>query len=572
MSKRVIDETLRSAKELGIRNILALRGDPPREEEYRIDSQDFEGSEEFVWAVDLVRYIKKQYGDYFCIGVAGYPEGHSDESHPAEQDPKHDMPYLVEKVQAGADFIMTQLFFDESAFISYEKLVREWDGGFMKDTIIIPGLMPIQSFAVIKRTTELSHAHVPSEMLERLRAVKGDDDKVKEVGIEILSSIVNKVKSTPSPMRRGFHFFTLNLEKVVSLVLEKSDLIPLPGQEDDQAVVIVDEHLPFTSGYRKSFHSPSSRRPSSPHNHITTESRSTSSLEPPSRATELAISHGIGSLGREATWDDYPNGRFGDARSPAFGEIDGYGTSLHLSPTAARRKWGSPTSYTNISQLFIKHLNGELDQLPWSEGPLNAETRLIQPQLCRMIEQKGWWSIASQPAADGIKSSDPVLGWGPRGGFVFQKAFVEFWIPARDWHSMLKPHLLKPEIEPLVSWYASPNPNITSNSSSGSNGLVKEMQTGPDFEASSPAEAVDSVTWGSFPGKEIVSPTIIEEMSFRAWAEEAFGIWREWERCYAIGSPSRELIKDCRENMWLVNVIGHVYQEPEGLWDILMGA
>ncbi|MCJ1324397.1 hypothetical protein MMC10_001059 [Thelotrema lepadinum] len=569
MSKKVIDEALRSAKDLGIRNILALRGDPPREEEYRIDSQDFEGSEEFVWAVDLVRYIKKQYGDYFCIGVAGYPEGHSDESHPVEQGPKHDMPYLLEKVQAGADFIMTQLFFDESAFISYEKLVRGWDGGAMKDTTIIPGLVPIQSFAVIKRLTQLSHARMPQDILKRLQAVKGDDDKVKEVGIEILSSIVGEIKTTPSPSRRGFHFFTLNLEKAVSLVLEKSDLIPLPDQEDDQAIVIVDEHLPSTNGYRKSFRSPSSRRPSSPHNHITTESRTTSSLEPPSRATELAISHGIGSLGREATWDDYPNGRFGDARSPAFGEIDGYGTSLHQSPTAARRKWGSPASHADISQLFVKHLKEELDQVPWSEGPLNAETLLIQPQLCRLIEQKGWWSIASQPAADGIKSADPILGWGPKGGFIFQKAFVEFWISASDWHSILKPHLLKAEIKPLVSWYASPNPNTTGNSSSELNGRANGMS---DFEGSSPADSVNSVTWGSFPGKEIVSPTIIEEMSFRAWAEEAFGIWREWERCYAVGSPSRELIKNCRENMWLVNVIGHVYQEPEGLWDILMGA
>ena len=569
MSKKVIDEALKSAKKLKIRNILALRGDPPREDEYRADSTDFEGSDEFVWAADLVRYIKKEYGDYFCIGVAGYPEGHSDESHPETQNPTHDMPYLLEKIQAGADFIVTQLFFDESAFLSYEKLVREWKGGAMESIIIIPGMIPIQSYSTITRVSSLSHARIPQEVLERLKAVKGDDEKVKEIGVEILSSLIAKIKISPSSIHRGFHFFTLNLEKVVSLVLEKSDLIPHIGEEIEEAITIEDDIVPFTNGYRRSF-----RRPSSPHNHITTERQSRSSLEPPSRATEIAISRGIGSLGREATWDDFPNGRFGDARSPAFGEIDGYGTSLHLSPASARAKWGSPVSYSDISQLFIKHLKGELDQLPWSEGPLNPETCLIESQLCNLIEQKGWWSIASQPAADGVKSSHPVLGWGPSGGFVFQKAFVELWIPASDWHDVLKPYLQKPEIRDLVSWYASPNPLSTTNHSSGENGTVKGTRNGtkfaPDFESSSPAESVDSVTWGSFPGKEIITPTIIEEMSFRAWAEEAFGIWREWERCYQ--GASRELITECRKNMWLVNIIGHVYQEPDGLWEILMGA
>ena len=73
MEQSVLDTTLERAKEMGVRNLLALRGDPPRGEEYWVAS-----SEDFQHATDLVRYIRKAHGDYFCLGVAGYPEGHAD--------------------------------------------------------------------------------------------------------------------------------------------------------------------------------------------------------------------------------------------------------------------------------------------------------------------------------------------------------------------------------------------------------------------------------------------------------------------------------------------------------------
>src|SRR5207247_2176533 len=87
-------------------------------------------------------------------------------------------------------------------------------------------------------------------------------------------------------------------------------------------------------------------------------------LNPPHRSTTLQISEGLGALGREATWDDFPNGRWGDARSPAFGEIDGYGPSLHVMPNTARQLWGFPTSREDISKIFRKHVSGELHAVP----------------------------------------------------------------------------------------------------------------------------------------------------------------------------------------------------------------
>ena len=469
MTQRVVDDALEAAKEIGIRNILALRGDPPRAREYRSDEEEEEGGQEFVWAADLVQYIRKKHGDYFCVGVAGYPEGHADESYPTEQSPQHDMAYLVTKVQAGADFIMTQLFYDAQYCLDYEKLVRNYGNGVLGDIPIIPGLMPIQNYQILKRTTKLSHSKLPPEILRRLDPVKADDEEVKRVGVEIVSEIVEVIKGVKATGPRGFHFYTLNLEKAVSFILERCHLIPpiTPADRSNDSSAVDDSDAPLTNGESQpikiSARRPS-RRPSSPHNHVIPVSGSASSTstfppEEPSRATTLAISHGVGSLGREATWDDYPNGRFGDARSPAFGEIDGYGPSLHLSPAAARAKWGSPTSRTDIGDLFKRHLMGDLDQLPWSEGGLNEETQVIKSELRRLIEGRGWWSVASQPAVDGVASDHAIFGWGPKGGFVFQKAFVEFFIPAQDWKTKLRPRLTSADVTPEVSWYAARCPS-----------------------------------------------------------------------------------------------------------------
>lgn len=604
MKKKLIDEALEEAKAMGVKNILALRGDPPRDKEYRLEGDEDEEMDELplVWAVDLVTYIRKKYGDYFCIGVAGYPEGHSDESHPADQSPLHDMPYLVEKVKAGADFIMTQLFYDIDKYLDYEKLVRGWQNGVLGDIPIIPGLMPIQNYQILKRVTKLSHASLPDKVLSRLEGIKNDDEAVKSAGVDILSEIIEKIKQTKKTAAgpRGFHFYTLNLEKVVGLILDRCHLIS-PSNPEMNDLTINDlklngfskdeNHKPLTNGYDTPNNRVMTNSPAPGQHSTTTKPPPPASNTHPSRSTEVAISQGFGSLGREATWDDYPNGRFGDARSPAFGEIDGYGPSLHLSPAAARAKWGFPTTRADISALFKSHVMGTLDQLPWTDGGdsgLKEETSIIRKELCEMIEKKGWWSIASQPAIDGLPSSDPTFGWGPRNGFVFQKAFVEFFIPASSWHSTLRPHLLDPSIKEEVSWYATDPSGQEFESSellASSLYTLHQGQDRPSFSHnrssfSTQTKAMNGVTWAVFPGKEIVTPTIIEEVSFRAWGEEAYGIWRAWERCYPMapvsgserGVATRQLLGSVREEVWLVNVICHAYREPGRLWEILLEA
>ncbi|EGD93014.1 methylenetetrahydrofolate reductase [Trichophyton tonsurans CBS 112818] len=625
MNRTLIDEALEETKALGIRNILALRGDPPRSEEYNIDGED-DSNKDFNYAVDLVKYIRKKYGDYFCIGVTGYPEGHADESHPEVQDPLKDLPYLIEKTQAGADFIMTQLTYDIEAYKKYEALLRNHESGTFKNIPIIPGLMPIQSYHTLTRVTKLSHAKIPPQILAKVEACKADDEAVKRVGVDIVSDLVESIKKIATPGHRGFHFYTLNLEKSVSFILERCNLIPPSSEAPSDSELEFESAVYAASGASNGVATPDGRSTnvnrlrassmnSQPHNRVIVDRLTRASdrsersstvhetsaqtagypaLNPPNRNTALQISEGLGSLGREATWDDFPNGRWGDARSPAFGEIDGYGPSLHVTAQVARKLWGTPTCRDDISNIFKRLLSGELHAVPWSEGGageeggLNPETAMIKAELLKLVEGRGWWTLASQPAVNGVRNDHPVFGWGPRGeGFVFQKAFVEFFCSGDDFHSKLKP-LLQSYGHDEFAWFATnAKGDFQSSTSPETPTQPPTDPTEVPFDADPLTEmdngSVNAVTWGVFRGKEIVTPTIIEAVSFRAWGEEAFGIWEEWRRVFPRGSPSEKLIREIKDDVWLVCVVGQRFgaggdvgkesNEEDGklLWKVLAG-
>lgn len=571
MSRALIDDALQKARAIGIRNILALRGDPPRSEEYGFTEDGKEGDDsnkDFQWAVDLVRYIKKQHGDYFCVGVAAYPEGHSDQSHPDDQNVQKDLKYLVEKVAAGADFIMTQLFFDIDAYFKTLEMWRNESSGTLKNIPVIPGLMPIQSYQILRRTTNLSHAKLPQSIVDRLEPFRGDDDAIKSKGVDILSEMVEQLKRR-SDLSAGplpFHFYTLNLEKAVARIVERCNLIPEPGIEDDQDDSAIDDIAADMNGDKLSppLKDVKQRRKSSVNNETrnrvvvetlgTEQGRSYQTMdreagvptEGDTRAATLQISEGQGTLGREATWDDFPNGRWGDARSPAYGEIDGYGISLHVSRQKASKLWGAPVDTKDISTIFQRYISGEIDAIPWSEEGFLPETNAIKQQLLT-LNGKGWWTVASQPAVNGLRSSDPTFGWGPKGGFVFQKPFVELFLPHKDWIKLRESIL--------------DDPNITYFASNASG----------EFQ-SSDIESVNPVTWGTFPAKEIVTPTIIEAVSFKAWAEEAFSIWTEWRRIYPPKTATAKLLGEIREDCWLINLICHDFVDGDAIWRVLGAA
>lgn len=185
-----------------------------------------------------------------------------------------------------------------------------------------------------------------------------------------------------------------------------------------------------------------------------------------------------------------------------------------------------------------------MEAIPWSEQEFNPETNIIRDQLLA-LNKKGWWSVASQPAVNGVKSTDPIFGWGPRNGFVFQKPFVEIFVPSKDWEALQA----RLDSTDQITYFAG--------------------NAAGDFEASK-EDSVNPVTWGTFAGKEIITPTIIEAVSFKSWLEEAFSIWREWQRIYPPSSATAKLLGSVRNDVWLVNVIWHHYVEKEALWEFLL--
>lgn len=249
MTRRSIDKALADAKAVGIRNIFALRGDPlpvPRNPAIAQSTEEEEGSdrERFEWAIDLVKYIRKSHGDYFCIGVAAYPEGHLDENNPQSRSLEHDLPYLVDKVQAGADFLITQLFFDIQAYEKFEAILRQHHSGAFATIPILPGLLPIENFDLFERATRLDNATVPPAILDRLMEAKEDEERVQTTGVDILSELIDQVRTVKSRSRgsTGFHFFTFNREEALARVLERTGLLHRkPVAAKDGAAL---QHLP----------------------------------------------------------------------------------------------------------------------------------------------------------------------------------------------------------------------------------------------------------------------------------------------------------------------------------------
>ncbi len=201
------------AKLSGCRNILALRGDPPAGKD---DWEAVDGG--FEHGVDLVRYIRKEYDDYFDIAVAGYPQTHT--LPPEERD--QEMTWLKEKVNAGANFIFTQMFYDGDLFIDWAHAVRA--AGITVP--VVPGIMPIQTFnGFLRAATAIAKAIIPQSYLDALEPYKNNDEKVREIGTKLVADMCRKILAAPIGVQ-GLHFYTMNLERGTRLLLEELNLVP----------------------------------------------------------------------------------------------------------------------------------------------------------------------------------------------------------------------------------------------------------------------------------------------------------------------------------------------------------
>jgi methylenetetrahydrofolate reductase (NADPH) len=205
-TKDEIAKVLEQARALGIRNILALRGDPPP------GTGDFKKTEGgFEFSYQLVKFIRELGG--FSIGTAGFPEGHI-----ACRDGKIvDWQRLKAKIDCGADFVLTQLFFDNDDYFEFRNHLEKLG----VSVPIVPGILPIQSASQIKKFTTLCGAKLPAKLLSRLDELGDNDEAVSEFGIQYATCQCEELLKRGVP---GLHFYTLNKSGPTTKILKNLGL------------------------------------------------------------------------------------------------------------------------------------------------------------------------------------------------------------------------------------------------------------------------------------------------------------------------------------------------------------
>jgi methylenetetrahydrofolate reductase (NADPH) len=191
-TKEELASVLAEAKVRGIKNILALRGDPP------VGAVEWTATEGgFTYSSELVVFLKQLGG--FSIGTAGFPEGHI-----AQKGGKFvDWGFLREKIAAGANFVITQLFFDNEDFFRFREFLAK--NGL--NIPIIPGVLPVSSARQTKKFTEMCGARLPEPFLKRLDEIGDDDETATRFGIEYATEQCHVLLKSGVP---GIHFYTLN--------------------------------------------------------------------------------------------------------------------------------------------------------------------------------------------------------------------------------------------------------------------------------------------------------------------------------------------------------------------------
>ncbi|MBI4669123.1 MAG: methylenetetrahydrofolate reductase [Elusimicrobia bacterium] len=209
-TKDEIDRIIERVRLLGIENIMALRGDIPKDQSPPASGKCFQAPSEtgtccadqrwggdFPFACDLVAHLRKN-GNW-CLGVAGYPEGH-----PECPSKEEDLRHLKEKIAAGADYVITQLFFDNKDYFDFVRRARA--AGINQP--IVPGIMPVTNFKQIQKFSSLCGVKIPRDLLGRLSQMQNDPEAIATLGIDHAARQCQELLEQGAP---GIHFFTLKL-------------------------------------------------------------------------------------------------------------------------------------------------------------------------------------------------------------------------------------------------------------------------------------------------------------------------------------------------------------------------
>ena len=199
-TKASVREQLTTLKAMGVKRLVALRGDLPSG--YGIGG-------EFHYASDLVAFIRAETGRDFHIEVAAYPE-----VHPQAKSPESDLQAFATKVRAGADSAITQYFYNSDAYFRFVDEAHRLG----VDAPVVPGIMPIANFSQIRRFSELCGAEIPRWVAQRMLAYADDAQSIRAFGAEVVAQLCRRLVDGGAP---GLHFYTLNLAKPTLNVLDR---------------------------------------------------------------------------------------------------------------------------------------------------------------------------------------------------------------------------------------------------------------------------------------------------------------------------------------------------------------
>jgi len=206
-----------------------------------------------------------------------------------------------------------------------------------------------------------------------------------------------------------------------------------------------------------------------------------------------------------------------------------------VSPEKRLSEWGSPRNLSDVANVFVSYLNGRVSALPWNHTQLAPEASAIFSQL-KNLNSHGFFTINSQPRVNATPSDHPSNGWGPVGGYVWQKAYVEFFCSLE--------HL--EQLKTLLPRYSSLQ-------------LQAISKQGDRF---STFNTVTAVTWGIFPGSEVKQPTVVDPEVFGIWKDEAFALWAsEWSDLYPKDSEPHKVIEEIANTFYLVNIVDNDFTQ-----------
>ena len=184
---------------------------------------------------------------------------------------------------------------------------------------------------------------------------------------------------------------------------------------------------------------------------------------------------------RTEDWDEFPNGRWGDSSSPAFGELSDlshfYSFSLGSEEDRRAMLGHEPKHPQDVYEVFAKYVEGKIPHIPWCETSLQPESFVIQQDLAK-LNRSGFLTINSQPSVNGISSSDKIFGWGGTGGYIYQKEYCECFCSPKHAKALVD----------MVKEY--PTMNLYAVNKAG-----EEMKVGLELGG------VTALTWGVFPNR-----------------------------------------------------------------------